>query len=126
VAKKKSAPWKALVDEPLIVLARREGVGLHDEILAACRAAGFTPRISHSPSLMGTVLSYVEAGAGLGLATDSVAAASMPESLRYVALNPTRTVPLVMVWHPGEEDPAVRAFRELVIEWQRAGKLWGV
>ena len=125
LAGKKSAPWKALAGVPLIVLARREGVGLHDEILAACREAGFTPVIAHSPSLMGTVLSYVEADAGAGIATDSVAAASMPAGLRFVELTPVRTVPLVVVWNPGEDVPAAAAFRELVAEWQAAGKLWG-
>lgn len=124
LAGKKSAPWKALAGVPLIVLARREGVGLHDEILAACREAGFTPVIAHSPSLMGTVLSYAEAGAGAGLATDSVAAASMPAGLRFVGLTPVRTVPLVVVWNPGEDVPAAAAFRALVAEWQAAGKLW--
>lgn len=124
LAKKKSISWKALENEPLIVLARREGVGLHDEIIAACREAEFTPRIAHSPSLMGTVLSYVEAGAGIGIATDSVAAASMPASLRYISVTPTRSVPLVMVWNPEDDSPPVKAFRDLISEWLKAGKLW--
>jgi DNA-binding transcriptional LysR family regulator len=123
-ADKETVTWKMLAKEPLIVLARREGVGLHDEILAACRAAGFTPRIAYSPSLMGTVLSYVEAGAGVGIATDSVAAASTSPALKYLSVTPERTVPLVLVWNP-EEDPApVQAFRDLVVEWQGTGKLW--
>lgn len=124
LAEKKSISWKALAHEPLIVLARREGVGLHDEILAACRAAGFAPRITQSPSLMGTVLTYVEAGAGIGIATDSVAAASMPTGLRYVAVTPEHSVPLVMVWNPDELSPAMKAFRDLTSEWLKAGKLW--
>jgi len=124
LAEKKSVPWKALAQEPLIILARREGVGLHDEILAACRAAGFTPRIAHTPSLMGTVLSYVEAGAGLGIATDSVGIAAMPGSLHYVSVTPERTVPLVMVWNPDEDTPPVKAFRDLMGEWLSTGRLW--
>lgn len=124
LADKGSVTWKSLAQEPLIVLARREGVGLHDEILAACRAAGFTPRIAYNPSLMGTVLSYVEAGAGVGIATDSVAAAAMPTSLCYLSVTPERTVPLVLVWNPEEETPATKAFRDLVSEWLAAGKLW--
>lgn len=125
LAEKESVPWKALAKESLIVLARREGVGLHDEILSACRTAGFTPRIAYSPSLMGTVLSYVEAGAGLGIATDSVANSAMPESLRFVPISPVRTVPLVMVWNPENEEPAVTAFRTLVNDWLDDGRLWG-
>jgi len=124
LADKASVTWKSLAQEPLIVLARREGVGLHDEMLAACRAAGFTPRIAYNPSLMGTVLSYVEAGAGVGIATDSVAAAAMPASLRYLSVTPERTVPLVLVWNPEEETPATKAFRDLVTQWLAAGKLW--
>ncbi len=124
LAARDSVTWKMLAQESLIVLARREGVGLHDEILAACRAAGFTPRIAYSPSLMGTVLSYVEAGAGVGIATDSVAAVSMSPSLRYLSVTPERTVPLVLVWNPEEEPPPVIAFRELVGEWLAAGRLW--
>ncbi|GAA5140249.1 LysR substrate-binding domain-containing protein [Prosthecobacter algae] len=124
LADRESVTWKMLAQEPLIVLARREGVGLHDEILAACRAAGFTPRIAYSPSLMGTVLSYAEAGAGVGIATDSVAAVSMSPSLKYLSVTPERTVPLVLVWNPEEDPPPVQAFRELVGEWQAAGRLW--
>ena len=124
LAARDSVTWKMLAQESLIVLARREGVGLHDEILAACRAACFTPRIAYSPSLMGTVLSYVEAGAGVGIATDSVAAVSMSPSLRYLSVTPERTVPLVLVWNPEEEPPPVIAFRELVGEWLAAGRLW--
>lgn len=116
--------WEMLAQESLIVLARREGVGLHDEILAACRAAGFTPKIAYSPSLMGTVLSYVEAGAGVGIATDSVAASSMPSTLRFLPVTPEKTVPLVLVWNPEDDSPTVHAFRGLVSEWLSDGKLW--
>lgn len=126
LAAKESVTWKMLAKEPLIVLARREGVGLHDEILAACRAAGFTPHIAHSPSLMGTVLSYVEAGAGLGIATDSVGAANSSEHLRYLPVNPERTVPLVMVWNPEDDLPPVQAFRHLLNDWLERGLLWQV
>jgi DNA-binding transcriptional LysR family regulator len=124
LAGRDSVTWKMLAKEPLIVLARREGVGLHDEILAACRSAGFTPRIAYNPSLMGTVLSYAEAGAGVGIVTDSVAAASMSEALRYISVTPERAVPLVMVWNPEENLPPVQAFRELVLEWLESGRLW--
>jgi DNA-binding transcriptional LysR family regulator len=117
-----SLPWKALAPEPLIVLARREGMGLHDAVLAGCRQAGFAPRLAHTPSLVGTVLSYVEAGAGLGVVPDSVIDSRLP--LRFVPLRPRHTVPLVLVWQEDEDSPAVRRFRELLLEWKSAGRLW--
>src|SRR5438046_4176125 len=56
LAKNTSVHWRALANEPLIVLSRREGVSLHDTMLAACRRARFTPRLAHTPSLISTVL----------------------------------------------------------------------
>jgi len=122
LAKHESISWRSLAQEPLVVLARREGVGSYDSILAACRKAGFTPRLAHTPSLIGTVLSYVEAGAGVGIVPESI---SVPEGLlRFVLLKPVVSVPLVLVWQEDEDTPAVQRFRELVIEWQKAGTLW--
>ena len=70
LASRRTVPWTTLAREPLIVLARREGMGLHDAVIAGCRQAGVTPRLAHTPSLIGTVMSYVEAGAGIGVVTE--------------------------------------------------------
>lgn len=122
LAGRRHVSWPAIADEPLILLSRREGMSLHDAVLLGCREAGFAPRVAHTPSLIGTVLSYVEAGAGVGVVTDSVA----PESstVRFVPLRPQRTVPLVLVWHEDDDPPPARRFRELLLEWKRAGQLW--
>jgi DNA-binding transcriptional LysR family regulator len=122
LAARKSIAWKNLAEEPLIVLARREGVGLHDAFLTGCRQAAISPRLAYTPSLIGTVLSYVEAGAGAGIVVESVVT---PESqLRFIRLKPAITVPLVFVWQEHEDTPAVQRFRELVAEWQKSGRLW--
>lgn len=122
LARHKSVSWQQLSNEPLVVLARREGMGLHDAVLAGCRQAGFSPRLAHTPSLVGTVLSYVEAGVGIGIVTDSVMSTSSP--LRFVKLRPRITVPLVLVWQEDADAPAVQRFRELLLDWKAAGKLW--
>jgi DNA-binding transcriptional LysR family regulator len=121
---KKSVPWRQLAGQPLIILARREGAGLHDEILAGCRAAGFTPRLVHTPSVVSTVLRYVEAGAGLGIIPESLGEIEDSPRWMQLPLTPHLAVPLVMVWKGAHEEPAVGAFRGLVAEWLRGGKLW--
>jgi DNA-binding transcriptional LysR family regulator len=122
LAARRTAPWAVLAREPLIVLARREGLGLHDAVLAGCRQAGVTPRLAHTPSLIGTVMIYVEAGAGLGVVTESVLTPT--PALRFVLLKPGQSVPLVFVWREDEDSPAVQRFRELLLDWERTGKLW--
>lgn len=121
-ARKAGVPWSALEREPLVILARREGMGLHDAVITGCRQAGFSPQVAHLPSLMGTVLNYVEAGEGLGVVPDSVMQSA--HALKFVPLRPMVTVPLVLVWLETEDAPPVRRFRELVAEWKKAGLLW--
>jgi DNA-binding transcriptional LysR family regulator len=120
-AKRRALPWTALARESLIVLARREGMGLHDAVIAGCRQAGIIPRLVHTPSLIGTVMSYVEAGAGIGVVTESVV--PQTANLRFILLKPVQQVPLVFVWQEDEDFPPVQRFRELLLEWKRTGRL---
>lgn len=120
-AKLASVPWKQLAGEPLIMLARREGAGSNDTIMAAFQEAQITPKITHTPSLIGTVLQYVEAGAGIGIVPETIDPESSP--IKLVPLKPQATIPLVMVWAGEGDDPAVKAFREMVKDWQKRKKL---
>jgi DNA-binding transcriptional LysR family regulator len=122
LAQRRTVPWERLAREPLIVLARREGMGLHDAVIAGCRQAGVAPRLVHTPSLIGTVMSYVEAGAGIGVVTESVVPPN--PALRFVLLKPVQHVPLVFVWQEDQDSPAVQRFRELLLEWKGSGQLW--
>ncbi|MBL9178891.1 MAG: LysR family transcriptional regulator [Verrucomicrobiaceae bacterium] len=115
-----SLPWKKIAGKPLIILARREGAGSHDAIRAACDSAGFEPRIKHTPSLIGTIMQYVEAGAGVGVVPDS----TRSRNVALIPLKPQQTIPLVLMWAKEGDDPAVSAFRELVKEWLQEGRLW--
>ena len=124
LAKKRDVPWRALAGEPLVILARREGVGLHDAILTACQRAKFTPRLVHTPSVIHTVLSYVESGAGIGIIPDSIAALGAGGPLIFRPLIPVQAVDLVMVWAGSCTSPAALAFRTLVAEWLKSKKLW--
>jgi LysR family transcriptional regulator, benzoate and cis,cis-muconate-responsive activator of ben and cat genes len=121
LAKRQSVPWTVLAREQLIVLARREGAGLHDAVIAGCRDAGVTPRLAHTPSLIGTVMSYVEAGAGIGVVTERVVTPT--PALKFVVLKPVQRVPLVFVWQEDNDSPPVQRFRELVWEWKESGQL---
>jgi len=118
-AQKKSLPWTNLKGEPLVLLARREGAGSHDTVRAACSDAGFEPRVVHAPSLIGTILQYVEAGAGIGIVPES----TVSRNIVLVPLKPQCTIPLVMVWAKEGDDPAVAQFRKLVGEWFNKGRM---
>ncbi|MDB6035467.1 MAG: LysR family transcriptional regulator [Verrucomicrobiales bacterium] len=124
LAKNRSLRWKQLANQPLIILSRREGISLHDAVLAACHQAGFAPSMAHTPSLITTVLSYVEAEAGIGVVSESICSLGEGMPLVFRPLTPAQTVELVMVWPEKNDTPPAAAFRRLVCEWKRAGLLW--
>lgn len=120
-AAKKTIPWSKLAGKALVVLARREGASSHDSILAACQKAGVTPKFAHTPSLIGTILQYVEAGEGIGIVPESTVRSS--KTIKLVPLSPVSRIPLVMVWKQSTDDPAAKAFRDVVKRWLSKGQL---
>lgn len=124
LAGRKRLRWADLAGESLVILSRREGGSLHDEILAACREAKVVPQLAHTPSVVSTVLSYVEAGAGVGVIAESVAALGAGAPLVFSPLHPLHHVDLSLVWPAAGGAASAAAFRDLVTEWHRAGKLW--
>jgi DNA-binding transcriptional LysR family regulator len=125
LAAKDSLRWPVLADQPLVLLSRREGASLHDAVLAACRRARFTPKLAHTPSLLTTVFSYVEAGAGIGIVTDSSSSIAQGLALEIRPLQPAQTVDLVLVWSETGDCPPAAAFRRLIAEWKSNDKLFG-
>ncbi|QIF00820.1 LysR substrate-binding domain-containing protein [Roseimicrobium sp. ORNL1] len=117
LAKVAKVTWKMLQALPLITLARREGVGLYDAVMLGCHKAGFAPRLSHTPSIVSTVLTYVEAGAGVGVVPESISAFNNSSDLIFKPLHPVQPVELVMVWNADQNNPAAHAFRTLMTDW---------
>jgi DNA-binding transcriptional LysR family regulator len=68
---------------------------------------------------VGTVLTYVEAGAGIGVVPESVSVLNSGNDIVFRPLHPLQTVELVMVWNEAQNNPAAHAFRALVGEWLR-------
>ncbi|MFX7776639.1 LysR substrate-binding domain-containing protein, partial [Acinetobacter baumannii] len=56
-----------LAGETFILYRRPTGPGLYDAIIAACRAAGFSPRIGQEAPRMPSTLSLVAAGLGISI-----------------------------------------------------------
>src|SRR3546814_7226084 len=62
-----SSDLLALSIEPFVLFSRAVGAGLHDEIVAACRVAGFSPRVVQEASQVTSIVNLVASGLGVSL-----------------------------------------------------------
>jgi DNA-binding transcriptional LysR family regulator len=111
-----------LANDPFVLFARAEAPGLFDTIAALCREAGFSPRVVAQPTAMATVLTLVEAQAGVSIApacTRNLAS----RGLAFRPLSPASPrIDLKLIRKRAVEPPTARAFREVLfenIEWIR-------
>jgi DNA-binding transcriptional LysR family regulator len=100
-----------LREEDFVLPAQHRMPGLHAQVLATCREAGFAPRpVQKDVWLMQTILGLVAAGIGVALVPASV------EHLHRtgVAFRPldgaAATVQMGALWRRGDRAPALRNF----------------
>lgn len=110
-----------LKDEPWVLWRREIASRLHDEVISACAAAGFEPKVAQRTVRMATVVSLVASGVGLAL----VPATAAQMGIQGVVLRPLTglsiSVPMSFVWRRRETAPALAAFMAAVREVKLKG-----
>jgi DNA-binding transcriptional LysR family regulator len=101
-----------LASEPFVLQARSRGPGSHDQILAICRSAGFSPRVVQEGSQF-DVLNLVASGAGVAIVPASLRTIRRAGVL-YRQLNERPMTRLDMVWRKNAASPVLREFLEEV------------
>jgi DNA-binding transcriptional LysR family regulator len=110
------APLRAFADELFVLLPRRLGPSLYDQIVLTCRRAGFSPRAGQEAVEMHTIVSLVAAGMGVAL---------LPASFRNVRRlgvvyvepeEPTAQVEMALAWRRDNPSPVLSRFVEVVRE----------
>jgi DNA-binding transcriptional LysR family regulator len=66
-ARKRRIELRTLAREPFILFPRSVSPHYHDQIIATCVEAGFSPQIRHEARLWQTVVTMVEFGMGIAL-----------------------------------------------------------
>ena len=117
LARKKSASkalsLTALAGETFVIYRRPNGPGLHDAIVSACNAAGFSPRIGQEAPRIGSTLNLVAAGLGISLVPESLQLMRMDGvAFRRLAGAVQPKAPLYIAARRNEASAAVRKFLE--------------
>jgi DNA-binding transcriptional LysR family regulator len=112
-AGKAPLPLAALAAETFVLYRRPVGAGLHDTIIAACHAAGFTPNVGQQAPRIISTLNLVAATLGVSIVPASLQRLHM-EGIVFRRLKSPPRAPLNLVTRRGDPSAAVRRFVTLV------------
>ncbi len=105
----------ALATETFVLYKRPGGPGLYDTIIAACRNAGFSPRVGQEAPRILSTLNLVAAGIGVSIVPASLRRLQMDGVMyRMLTGSPELKAPLILACRPGENSAAVQRFIDLV------------
>ncbi len=129
LAGESALPFSALAAEPFILYPQTVGLGLHEEVVAHCRRAGFEPRraIGHEPELaqespqMASAINLVAAERGVSIVPRSLAQITVP-GVRFVPfVGEGPAARLACAVRRGERGVAARNFMTLAKNTKAAG-----
>jgi DNA-binding transcriptional LysR family regulator len=109
LARKKSLPWRALADQPLIFLRRSAEPRTYAAFERRCLAHGFAPRVVVEAGQVEILLGLVAAGVGLSCVPEFVARMRFP-GVKAVPLEPPGRAGIIAVWHPETLSPPGQRF----------------
>lgn len=109
---------QALAKETFVLCDRTTSPILFDTIIAMCRKAGFSPRVTNTSTVWSGILTLVEAGEGIGLVPLGLRHL-MSSKLVFCPIRPaTASIGLVLAWRTQTHNIIQRAFLDLVHEFK--------
>jgi len=117
MAKLPAAPISlaSLASEAFVLYRRPAGPGLYDALLAACKSAGFSPRVAQEAPRMTATMSLVAAGLGVSIVPASMARLR-GDGVIYRALSdcPELCAPLYLATRIDDSSPALARFMGVI------------
>jgi DNA-binding transcriptional LysR family regulator len=99
-----------LAAEPFVLPPRFTGPTLYDHLIAACRSAGFSPRVVQEAAGWSTLAALVAAGVGVSFAPQSIAQVERPGVTYRTVRGLSVDMGMSAVWRQGEESPVRERF----------------
>jgi DNA-binding transcriptional LysR family regulator len=105
-----------LAAEPFVLFPADLAPGLHAQVMALCRSAGFTPRVVEESRELYTSVSLVEAGVGVSILPASVEKLGW-RGVRYRPIpTPGAETRIAAAWRRDRSRPVIEAFMTVVRE----------
>jgi DNA-binding transcriptional LysR family regulator len=103
-------------EEPWVWLRRDASPDYHDQLMATCHNAGFTPDVRHIADSIVTQLAMVACGLGVTLVPNAAVRSALPPTATYRPLtNRAELVELSLVTRESPHEPMVREFLRIAL-----------
>jgi DNA-binding transcriptional LysR family regulator len=113
LGRSKAVPLKSLTSDPFILIGP-PGTGLHDETVAACRAAGFVPRLGQPAPRITSALSLVAAGLGIAMVPSTMQSVRVDGVVYRPVQGAAPKAFLGLASRRGDPSPVLKQFLNLV------------
>ena len=110
LASLESVPLTELAPEPFLLFRRPTGPGLYDRIIAACQAAGFSPRVAQEAGQVQTLVGLVSAGMGVALVPGSFAELRRPGLVYRPVTGLAVDMGTWLAWRANDDSPVRERF----------------
>lgn len=115
---------KDVAEEGFIMSSRAYSTTYYDAVIAACRQAGFSPRIVQEGNSVQTLLALVAAGLGVTMAPSSLQNLKHPGVVyRELPASDTQVLDLALVWRNEEQSPVVKAFTDIARQIAKSARV---
>lgn len=119
LGRRRNIDLKQLAADPFILYPRAINPELHDAIISACRAAGFSPRIEMESPQISSGVNMAAAGFGVAIIPESIAQ-FRAEGVTYQDIrNKDLGTAIALITRPREKSVTVKNFTELVRQFHR-------
>ena len=126
LAKKRLVSLEDLRDEAVIGFKHQEAPGRSRSFIAACRDAGFSPRIAYVASILPELIMAVRKQMGVAILSSFATTMPLPPGVVCIKLKPPSVPMEVYAAHASCGPPAARCLAELIVaEARRAAKVVG-
>ncbi|KIH83264.1 LysR family transcriptional regulator [Pseudomonas batumici] len=99
----------SLASEPLVMFSRKVSPVYFDNLIATCRASGFSPRVLHEVRSVASQIAFVSCGQGIALVPASLKKLA-PDNVVFRALGQKlNVVTTAVAWNESRSNPLVEA-----------------
>ncbi|EJJ30328.1 LysR family transcriptional regulator [Rhizobium sp. CF142] len=110
----------ALARESFVLFPREAGAGFFDDIMAACRRAGFEPQLGQSAPQITSIASLIAVGLGVSIVPADMTKINVP-GVRYIAIaGEAPTARLALATRRDERSSIIRNFIAQAIATQKS------